>query len=82
MESRNPVFGRSEEFARGGYATFDTRTPTADDLQGMYDSPAARSRNTDRMTIDDVVIRTASLFGVLLVAAVAVFALLKPGDPA
>ncbi|GAA3590037.1 Bax inhibitor-1/YccA family protein [Kineosporia mesophila] len=81
MESRNPVFGRSEQFARGGYATFDTRTPTADDLQGMYDSPAARSRNTDRMTIDDVVVRTASLFAVLLVAAAAVFALIEPNDP-
>ncbi|GLY28659.1 Bax inhibitor-1/YccA family protein [Kineosporia sp. NBRC 101731] len=81
MESRNPVFGRSEQFARGGYATFDTRTPTADDLQGMYESPSARSRNTDRMTIDDVVVRTASLFAVLLVAAAGVFALIEPSDP-
>lgn len=82
MESRNPVFGRSEEFARGGYATFDTRTPSSDDLQGMYDAPSATRRNTARMTIDDVVIRTASLFGVLLVTAIAVFALFDTSDPA
>jgi uncharacterized YccA/Bax inhibitor family protein len=82
MESRNPVFGRNEEFARGGYATFDTRTPSADDLQGMYEAPSATRRNTARMTIDDVVIRTASLFGVLLISAVAVFALFEPGDSA
>ncbi|GLY14648.1 Bax inhibitor-1/YccA family protein [Kineosporia rhizophila] len=81
MESRNPVFGRSDEFARGGYATFDTRTPSANDLQGMYDAPSVKARNTARMTIDDVVIRTASLFGVLLVAAGAVFALVEPDDP-
>ncbi|MBT0770523.1 Bax inhibitor-1/YccA family protein [Kineosporia sp. J2-2] len=81
MESRNPVFGRSEQFSRGGYATFDARTPSADDLQGMYDKPAASWRNTDRMTLDDVIMRTASLFGVLLVTAVAVFALVEPSDP-
>jgi len=81
MESKNPVFGRSDEFARGGYATFDTRTPSSDDLQGMYDAPSQARRNTARMTIDDVVIRTASLFGVLLVTAIAVFALFEANDP-
>lgn len=77
MESRNPVFGRSKAFARPGYATFDTSASTLDDL---YTAPAAtaRDRDTGRMTIDDVVIRTASLFAVLLVTAAATFKLSSP----
>ena len=69
MESRNPVFNRGGEFKRGGYATFDTRTPSATDLESMYSAPSATPVQTGRMTIDDVVMRTASLFGVLLVTA-------------
>jgi uncharacterized YccA/Bax inhibitor family protein len=80
MESRNPVFGRSKEFARGGHASFNTRTPSAGDLQGMYEAPSATSVDTGRMTIDDVVMRTASLFGVLLVTAAATFELATPGQ--
>src|SRR4051794_30352089 len=78
MESRNPVFGRSEQFARGGYATFDTRTPSAGELQDMYGRPSATTADTRRMTIDDVVMRTASLFGVLLVTAAVTFEVVKP----
>jgi uncharacterized YccA/Bax inhibitor family protein len=78
MESRNPVFGRSEQFARGGHATFDTRTPSAGELQDMYGAPPATSADTGRMTIDDVVIRTASLFAVLLVTAGVTFQVIKP----
>jgi len=69
MESRNPVFARSQEFQRGGYATFDTRTPTSGQLEEMYGAPSATPVQTGRMTIDDVVMRTASIFGVLLVTA-------------
>jgi hypothetical protein len=36
MESRNPVFNRSGDFKRGGYATFDTAAPTATELETMY----------------------------------------------
>ena len=78
MESRNPVFGRSQQFARGGYATFDTRTPSAGELQGMYSAPSATTADTRRMTIDDVVIRTASLFTVLLATAAVTFEVVKP----
>jgi uncharacterized YccA/Bax inhibitor family protein len=78
MESRNPVFGRSEQFARGGYATFDTRTPSAGELQDMYTAPSATTADTRRMTIDDVVMRTASLFAVLLVTAAVTFEVVKP----
>ncbi len=78
MESRNPIFSRAQEFRRGGYATFDTRTPSADELQGMYSAPSATALQTGRMTLDDVVVRTAVLFGLLLVAAGATFELLQP----
>jgi uncharacterized YccA/Bax inhibitor family protein len=78
MESRNPVFGQSKEFARGGRASFDVRTPSAGELQDLYGAPSATTAHTGRMTIDDVVMRTASLFAVLLVTGVATFSLIEP----
>jgi uncharacterized YccA/Bax inhibitor family protein len=78
MESRNPVFARSEEFQRGGYATFDTRTPDPAQLEEMYGAPSATSVQTGRMTIDDVVMRTAAIFSVLLVTAAATYVLRPP----
>jgi uncharacterized YccA/Bax inhibitor family protein len=78
VESRNPVFARSEEFQRGGYATFDTRTPDSAQLEEMYGAPSATSIQTGRMTIDDVVMRTASIFAVLLLAAGVTFVLEPP----
>jgi uncharacterized YccA/Bax inhibitor family protein len=77
MESRNPVFSNNREFQRGGNATFDT--PTADDLRGMYEAPSATALETGRMTLDDVVVRTAALFGVLLAAAGTTYFVLRPG---
>jgi uncharacterized YccA/Bax inhibitor family protein len=66
MESRNPVFANSKAFSGGGNATLD---PTPEQLQDMYDAPAATPVQTQRMTIDDVIMKTAALFGVLLVGA-------------
>jgi uncharacterized YccA/Bax inhibitor family protein len=77
MDSRNPVFNNNRGFQRGGYATFDT--PTATDLQGMYEAPSATPLQTGRMTLDDVVIRTASIFAVLVAAAAAMYFVVKPG---
>lgn len=76
MRSSNPVFNRSEGFQRGGYATFDTASSTR--LEEMYNAPSATTRNTDRMTLDDVVVRTAALFGGVLVTAVPTFLFLRP----
>jgi uncharacterized YccA/Bax inhibitor family protein len=76
MESRNPVFANNEGFKRGGYATF--RTPSATELQGMYDAPSATALQTGRMTLDDVVVRTATIFGVLVAAAAAMYFVVKP----
>ena len=40
-------------------------------LEGMYAAPAAGAIETDRMTVEDTVWKTAGLFGILLVTAVA-----------
>jgi uncharacterized YccA/Bax inhibitor family protein len=82
MRSNNPVFTRMPEFTRGGYATFDerprsaavggsaaTRAAPAQTLEEMYTAPSATPVQTGRMTYDDVVMKTATLFGVLLVTA-------------
>ena len=42
MESRNPVFNRSDAFSRRGYATFrETPPATAGQLEEMYAAPSA-----------------------------------------
>jgi uncharacterized YccA/Bax inhibitor family protein len=80
MESKNPVFARSNEWKNNGYATFDARSsaqaqPPADasarTLEDWYQKPSATPSQSRRMTLDDVVVRTASLFAVLLVGAAA-----------
>lgn len=92
MESRNPVFNRTEEFHRGGYATFDTRTapqqqpfdsrtPSAGELQDMYQRPPASPTDMRRMTLEDVVTRTGLLFGVLVITAAATWAVLDVNNP-
>lgn len=87
MESRNPVFNRSQEFNRsGGYAGFNTPSygtpgpaaPSASELQDMYAAPAATARDTGRMTLDDVVMKTAALFAVLLATAGATYFVWQP----
>jgi uncharacterized YccA/Bax inhibitor family protein len=76
MESRNPVFSRSKEFTRGGYATFDTGTSASDGLESLYAAPSATSLHTGRMSIDDVVVTTALVFGTLLATAAATYTLI------
>lgn len=78
MESRNPIFNRSEEFKRGGYASFNTPTPSAADLDSMYAAPSATSVDTGRMTLDDVVMRSAILFAVVLATALPTYFVWKP----
>ena len=78
MQSRNPVFSRTEGFGRGGYATFDA--PSAQQLDEMYRAPSATSLDTGRMTLDDVVMRTGILFAALLATAVPTYALVQPSQ--
>jgi uncharacterized YccA/Bax inhibitor family protein len=91
MQSRNPVFNSSPTFnGRGGYATFDERsatktapqTATAAELEQLYSAPSATGAQTGRMTMDDVVMKTAILFGVLLVTAAISWYSLTPAAPA
>ena len=71
MESRNPVFSRSEGFSRRGYAGFSDAPPaTEQQLEQMYTAPSATGVQTGRMTIDDVVVKTGLMFAVLLPLAV------------
>lgn len=72
MRGNNPVLSRNEAFTRGGYATFDTATPTADELRSQYEAPSA-IRTTTAMTINDVVAKTALLFVLMVATAAATF---------
>ena len=61
MNSSNPVLNRAFG-ANRGYAAMDTIPQ--DNLEATYQSPAASSLRTGRMTMDDVVARTGILLGI------------------
>ena len=64
FQSRNPVLNREfNDPAR--YATFGTQTADAGTLQEQYQLPPTTDAG-DRMTVQDVVMRTAILFAILL----------------
>ncbi len=78
--ANNPAFNRLEKDARSGYAGFRTGSaagPTAppaelsaQQLQDMYSAPSALRPGSDRaVTMDDVVMKTLSLFVLVLVTA-------------
>jgi uncharacterized YccA/Bax inhibitor family protein len=68
VRSSNPVLNRSNR----GFAQMDTAHLDNDSLESTYAAPAASSLRTGRVTMDDVVMRTATLFAVLI--AVGAFA--------
>jgi uncharacterized YccA/Bax inhibitor family protein len=83
MESRNPVFNRSDAFSKRGYATFNETTTapaaaSAGALEEMYNAPSATGVQTGRMTMDDVVIKTGLMFAVLVPLAALNFYLQSP----
>jgi uncharacterized YccA/Bax inhibitor family protein len=80
----NPVFDRIEKESRQGYAGFgrsgapaqqptagmaSTDGMTSQQLQDLYNRPSAGPVQTKRLTIDDVVMKTAGLFAIVLVTA-------------
>ena len=73
IESHNPVFGRSEALARGlqSGVGFHTPAPSADDVAAMYATP-------QRMTMDDVIVKTGVLLGIVLVTGAAAWVLELP----
>jgi uncharacterized YccA/Bax inhibitor family protein len=81
----NPVFDRIEKESRQGYAGFGrggaptqqatagmaaTDGMTSQQLQDLYNQPAAGPVQTKRLTLDDVVMKTTGLFSIVLVMAV------------
>jgi uncharacterized YccA/Bax inhibitor family protein len=70
MQSNNPVFNRSDAFSgRGGVASAPAGM-TAAELQDLYNQPSARPpARTAGMTYDDVVMRTAAVFALVLAGA-------------
>lgn len=89
MQSKNPVFARRQEFSgrpqqpqQASFGQPGQFTPqgaySPQDLDQMYRQPSATPAQTGRMTYDDVVVRTAMLFAVLLVAAAATWVLAPP----
>ena len=88
MASSNPIFNSSAVFNPANKKALDrlnsqqTDGLSVEQLNELYSQPAASSVETDRMSYDDVIMKTLSIFGLLLVgAAIGWFmpALLWPG---
>ena len=61
QQSNNPVFQRSETLARAAQASYGFRpAPTADETAAVYGTP-------NRMTLDDVIVKTGILLAIITV---------------
>ncbi|RJK97929.1 Bax inhibitor-1/YccA family protein [Vallicoccus soli] len=78
----NPAFDRNPAFS--GHSSYAAAAPamSAADLQSMYDAPSAGPVQTQRMTLDDVVVKCAIVFGALFVAAGVTFFVLPESTAA
>ncbi|MEF3121105.1 Bax inhibitor-1/YccA family protein [Kocuria flava] len=64
------------QYGQGGYA------PSPENLDALYNAPAAGTNQTGRMTYDDVIMRTATVLGAVILGALAGWAfpvLVLPG---
>ena len=69
MALSNPAFSKTPEFAQKRGAS--TAAPLTDEeLNAMYGRPSAGPTDTDRMSYDDTIVKTAAMFAVLLVGGV------------
>lgn len=68
MRTSNPVFTRDDTFSR-------VPTPSAGDLQNMYGAPSATPAQMRRMTLDDVVVKTAGLLTLIVASGVVAWVL-------
>ena len=73
MESNNPVFARSEPLARSlsQGVGFHDPAPTADDVAAIYATP-------QRMSMDDVIVKTGILLGIVVAVGAACWVLQVP----
>ncbi|WP_348788643.1 Bax inhibitor-1/YccA family protein [Leifsonia sp. NPDC080035] len=69
MALTNPAFSTNPAFQNGGQAQ-TASTLTAENLEQMYQAPSASSVDTDRMTVEDTINKTAISFAVLVAGAV------------
>jgi uncharacterized YccA/Bax inhibitor family protein len=73
MRSRNPVFNRA-----GFQQTGAGATASAEELRAMYEAPAYQPSVGQRMTLDDVVARTAITLGTVALTAAVTWVLTTP----
>ncbi|GAC1455164.1 MAG: Bax inhibitor-1/YccA family protein [Pseudarthrobacter sp.] len=65
-----PSYGRAPGQVMDGQGGWGQQQPmTTEQLQQMYNQPAAGPADTGRMTYDDVIVKTAACLGVLLAGA-------------
>ena len=65
MALSNPAFSTNPAFSANGQAA----TATAENLEQMYQAPSATAVDTDRMTVEDTITKTAICFVLLLAGA-------------
>lgn len=63
------AYGRAPGQVMDGQGGYAAQNMTNEQLQQMYNQPAAGPADTGRMTYDDVIVKTAACLGVLLVGA-------------
>ena len=93
--ANNPVFTRiDKQIRQGGYAGFDRQPATrgmsggagvqdslnSEQLQDLYNEPSAGPVQMRRVTLDDVVMKTLFLFGIVVLVAAATW--ITVADPA
>jgi len=85
--NNSPVFGDPRQQRRGGrqavaqgpaWGTPGAQAADAATLEQMYDAPPATTRETGRLTYDDVIVKTGGLLALLVVVAAATWTL-APG---
>ncbi len=68
MQSNNPVFARSEPLARSMQQGVGFHAPSVDDVAAIYATP-------QRMTLDDVIVKTGLLLGTMVLTGAAAWVL-------
>lgn len=70
MALTNPAFSTNPAFNSNNSQVAAPATPSAENLEQLYQSPSATSVDTDRMTIEDTINKSAISFAILVAGAV------------